>query len=155
MPEIVAALTIDSPVETLWHDKGYALVIVEDEAIVRNLKPDFVALAKFPIVAIVAAGAASAAAVGLAATFAPSAASCGGGASGARSARSTRSAARASRRGRGRARGHGGGAIEEGRVVVRRRRHHAQGHHRIRGGCREGACRALTSRPLLPASRAV
>lgn len=55
MPEIVAALTIDSPVETLWHDKGYALVIVEDEAIVRNLKPDFVALAKFPIVAIVAA----------------------------------------------------------------------------------------------------
>ena len=32
MPEIVAALTIVSPVETLWHDKGYALVVVADEA---------------------------------------------------------------------------------------------------------------------------
>ena len=55
IPEIVAALNIAAPVETLWHEKGYALVIVEDERIVRDLKPDFAALAKFPIVAIVAA----------------------------------------------------------------------------------------------------
>jgi len=55
IPEIVAALTIESPVETLWHDKGYALVIVENESVVRDLKPDFAALAAFPIVAIVAA----------------------------------------------------------------------------------------------------
>ena len=55
IPEIVAALNVASPVETLWHDKGYAVVIVEDEAVVRDLKPDFAALAKFPIVAIVAA----------------------------------------------------------------------------------------------------
>ena len=55
IPEIVAALNIESPVETLWHDKGYALVIVEDESVVRDLKPDFAALAAFPIVAIVAA----------------------------------------------------------------------------------------------------
>ncbi|MEG3084666.1 PhzF family phenazine biosynthesis protein [Sphingomonas sp. PB2P12] len=55
IPEIVAALNITSPIETLWHEKGYALVIVENEAAVRNLKPDFAALAKFPIVAIVAA----------------------------------------------------------------------------------------------------
>ena len=55
IPEIVAALNIEAPVETLWHEKGYALVIVDDEAVVRELKPDFAALAKFPIVAIVAA----------------------------------------------------------------------------------------------------
>ncbi len=55
IPEIIAALNIDSPVETLWHEKGYALVIVEDEGMVRALKPDFAALAAFPIVAIVAA----------------------------------------------------------------------------------------------------
>ena len=55
MPEIVAALNIESPVETLWHEKGYALVIVEDESVVRELKPNFAALAAFPIVAIVAA----------------------------------------------------------------------------------------------------
>ncbi len=55
MPEIVAALGITAPVETLWHDKGYALVIVADEDAVRGVAPDMVALAKLPIVAIVAA----------------------------------------------------------------------------------------------------
>ncbi len=55
MPEIVAALRITDPVETLWHEKGYALVVVVDEDIVRGLTPDFVALSAFPIVAIVAA----------------------------------------------------------------------------------------------------
>ncbi len=55
LPEIVAALGIAEPVETLWYDKGYALIIVEDEDVVRTLSPDMVALGKMPIVAIVAA----------------------------------------------------------------------------------------------------
>ncbi|MHA6721638.1 PhzF family phenazine biosynthesis protein [Sphingomonas sp. RS2018] len=39
MPEIVAALGV-TPVETLWHEKGYALVVVADEAAVRAASPD-------------------------------------------------------------------------------------------------------------------
>ena len=39
MPEIVAALGVN-PVETLWHEKGYALVILADEAAVRAAAPD-------------------------------------------------------------------------------------------------------------------
>ncbi|MES2291437.1 MAG: PhzF family phenazine biosynthesis protein [Pseudomonadota bacterium] len=46
LPEIVKALGIAAPVETLWHDKGYALVIVSDEATVRTLQPDLSALAR-------------------------------------------------------------------------------------------------------------
>ena len=53
---IAAALGIAAPVATLWHDKGYALVIVEDEAAVRGLRPDMAALAALgQIVAIVSA----------------------------------------------------------------------------------------------------
>ncbi|KQM67886.1 PhzF family phenazine biosynthesis protein [Sphingomonas sp. Leaf17] len=56
MPGIVAALGLDGAVETLWHDKGYALVIVEDEAVVRGLMPDQRALAaEGRLVAVVAA----------------------------------------------------------------------------------------------------
>ncbi len=55
LPEIAAALGIAEPVATLWYDKGYALIIVEDEDVVRTLSPDMVALGKMPIVAIVAA----------------------------------------------------------------------------------------------------
>ena len=56
LPEIVAALGLDPVVATLWHDKGYALIVVDDEAAVRNAKPDQVALrALGPIVAIVTA----------------------------------------------------------------------------------------------------
>jgi PhzF family phenazine biosynthesis protein len=56
MPDIIKALGIDAPVETLWHDKGYALVIVADEAKVRALKPDLTALARCgPYVVIVSA----------------------------------------------------------------------------------------------------
>ncbi len=55
LPEIAAALGLAEPVATLWHDKGYALVVVEDEDVVRTLSPDMVALGKMPIVAIVAA----------------------------------------------------------------------------------------------------
>ena len=55
LPEIVAALGV-SAIETLWHEKGYALVIVADEAAVRAAKPDGRALkALGPFVHIVAA----------------------------------------------------------------------------------------------------
>ncbi|MBA3940618.1 MAG: PhzF family phenazine biosynthesis protein [Sphingopyxis sp.] len=43
MPEAKAALGGD-PVETLWHDGGYALVAYRDAAGVRALAPDFAAL---------------------------------------------------------------------------------------------------------------
>jgi PhzF family phenazine biosynthesis protein len=55
MPDIVAALGVD-PVETLWHEKGYALVVVADEAAVRAAGPDGSAVAALgPYVLIVAA----------------------------------------------------------------------------------------------------
>ena len=55
LPEIVAALGVDA-VETLWHEKGYALVIVADEDSVRAAKPDLHTLAaQGKIVAIVSA----------------------------------------------------------------------------------------------------
>ncbi len=40
---VAAALGVD-PVDTLWHDKGYALLIVADEDIVRGCAPDHRAL---------------------------------------------------------------------------------------------------------------
>ena len=55
LPEIVAALGVVGVVETLWHDKGYPLIVVDDEATVRNCTPDMRALAKHPVVAIVSA----------------------------------------------------------------------------------------------------
>lgn len=45
MPEIVAGLGIERAVETLWHEHRYALVVLENAAQVRALKPDFRALA--------------------------------------------------------------------------------------------------------------
>lgn len=45
LPAILAALGLDGAVETLWHASRYALVVVEDEAIVRGLDPDFRKLA--------------------------------------------------------------------------------------------------------------
>ena len=52
---VAAALGVE-PIETLWHDKGYALIVVADEAAVRAVRPDDRALAaEGPIVAIVAA----------------------------------------------------------------------------------------------------
>lgn len=55
LPEAVAALGVEA-VETLWHDKGYALVIVPDEAAVRAARPDGRAIAALgPLVHIVAA----------------------------------------------------------------------------------------------------
>ena len=55
MPDIVAALGIEA-IDTLWHDKGYALVVVADEAAVRAAAPDGRALkALGPAVHIVTA----------------------------------------------------------------------------------------------------
>ncbi|MGH6616061.1 PhzF family phenazine biosynthesis protein [Sphingomonas sp.] len=55
MAGIVAALGV-TPVETLWHDKGYALVILADEAAVRGIAPDLRALAAAgQLIAIVSA----------------------------------------------------------------------------------------------------
>jgi PhzF family phenazine biosynthesis protein len=54
LPDMVAALGISDPVETLWHDSGYALIVVADEKAVRQLKPDMFALKTLgPVVAIV------------------------------------------------------------------------------------------------------
>ena len=46
LPEVVAALGIDAPVETLWHPNAYALVIVERPDQVISVAPDFRRLAK-------------------------------------------------------------------------------------------------------------
>jgi PhzF family phenazine biosynthesis protein len=56
LPDIVAALGAASAQETLWHEKGYALIVLENAAQVRALKPDSGALAKLgPVVAIATA----------------------------------------------------------------------------------------------------
>lgn len=58
LPEIVAGLELPEGAvqETLWHDKGYALVVVENERQVRDCTPDMRALAPLgPFVIIVAA----------------------------------------------------------------------------------------------------
>jgi PhzF family phenazine biosynthesis protein len=55
MPEVVAALGVE-PVETLYHEKGYPLIVVADEAAVRAARPDGRAIAALgPLVHIVAA----------------------------------------------------------------------------------------------------
>jgi predicted PhzF superfamily epimerase YddE/YHI9 len=45
LPDLVAALGLSSAVETLWHSSRYGLIVVENEAIVRAIRPDFRALA--------------------------------------------------------------------------------------------------------------
>ncbi len=45
LPAILAALGLTDAVETLWHSSRYGLVVVDDEAIVRGLTPDFRKLA--------------------------------------------------------------------------------------------------------------
>ena len=56
LPDIATALSIVAPLDTLWHDKGYALLIVADETAVRAVRPDSRALAALgQIVAIVSA----------------------------------------------------------------------------------------------------
>lgn len=46
LPGIVAALGLDEAVETLWYDRGYALIVVESADRVRRLTPDFRQLAQ-------------------------------------------------------------------------------------------------------------
>ena len=41
MPDVVAGLGLADAVETLWYDTGYALIVVEDEAQVRDAPPRF------------------------------------------------------------------------------------------------------------------
>jgi PhzF family phenazine biosynthesis protein len=56
MPGLVEALGITGPADILWHEHGYALIVVEDEDVVRNLDPDQRALAALePMVAVVTA----------------------------------------------------------------------------------------------------
>jgi PhzF family phenazine biosynthesis protein len=56
LPAIAAALGADPAGESLWHDKGYAVVVLEDEAAVLALVPDMRALAaEGPVVAIATA----------------------------------------------------------------------------------------------------
>jgi PhzF family phenazine biosynthesis protein len=56
LPEIAAVLGIADPVETLWQDRGYALIVARDESTVRALTPDMHRLRTHgPIVAIVTA----------------------------------------------------------------------------------------------------
>jgi PhzF family phenazine biosynthesis protein len=56
LPEIATAIGVAKPLETLWHDSGYALIVVEDEAAVRALAPDMLVLRRLgPIVAIATA----------------------------------------------------------------------------------------------------
>ena len=45
LPKLVAALGLQSAVETLWHPQRYGLIVVESADIVRALDPDFRALA--------------------------------------------------------------------------------------------------------------
>jgi len=45
LPEVVAALGC-TPLETLWHPQRYAVVLLENEAQVRAVEPDFRALAR-------------------------------------------------------------------------------------------------------------
>lgn len=45
LPQVVASLGVQAR-ETLWHPGRYALIVVEDEAAVRGLDPDFAAMAR-------------------------------------------------------------------------------------------------------------
>jgi len=45
LPDVIASLGVEAR-ETLWHPGRYALIVVEDEAAVRGLRPDFTAMAR-------------------------------------------------------------------------------------------------------------
>ncbi|MFS0772096.1 PhzF family phenazine biosynthesis protein [Sphingomonas sp. 1P08PE] len=44
LPAIAAALGVTAPVATLWDDRGYAVIVLADEAAVRAVRPDLAAL---------------------------------------------------------------------------------------------------------------
>ncbi|HEX8382683.1 MAG TPA: PhzF family phenazine biosynthesis protein [Sphingomonas sp.] len=46
MPATLAALGIHRAVDTRWHPNDYSLIVLDDEAAVRALRPDFVALTR-------------------------------------------------------------------------------------------------------------
>ncbi|MEG3124002.1 PhzF family phenazine biosynthesis protein [Sphingomonas sp. GB1N7] len=46
LPEIIAALGLDAAVETLWHEHRYGLIVLDNEAQVRAVDPDFRRLAQ-------------------------------------------------------------------------------------------------------------
>ena len=46
LPEIVAALEVADVVDTLWHPQRYGVVVLSDEAAVRDVQPDFRALGR-------------------------------------------------------------------------------------------------------------
>ena len=54
LPEIAAALGCEA-VETHWHEGGYALILLRDEAAVRALAPDFRALPEGDVMTIATA----------------------------------------------------------------------------------------------------
>jgi PhzF family phenazine biosynthesis protein len=47
LPEIVEALGVTGVVETLWHPQRYGVIVLENEAAVRAVAPDFRALATY------------------------------------------------------------------------------------------------------------
>ena len=54
--DVAATLGVADPVETLWHDKGYALIVAADAAAVRALNPSPGDLATLePMVAVITA----------------------------------------------------------------------------------------------------
>lgn len=56
LPEIIAGLGVSKAAETLWHDSGYALVVLDHADQVRALRPDSRALAAIGgLVAVVSA----------------------------------------------------------------------------------------------------
>lgn len=56
LPEIVAALGLETVAETLWYDTGYALIVLESADQIRALAPDQAALAaQGKLVAVVTA----------------------------------------------------------------------------------------------------
>ncbi|WP_419807443.1 PhzF family phenazine biosynthesis protein [Sphingomonas sp.] len=56
LAQVAATLGVAAPVATLWHDKGYALIVAADAAAVRALDPSPADLASLdPMVAVVTA----------------------------------------------------------------------------------------------------
>lgn len=56
LAEVSATLGVTAPVETLWHDKGYALIVAADAGGVRGLDPSVADLASLdPMVAVITA----------------------------------------------------------------------------------------------------
>lgn len=56
LADVARTLGVAAPVETLWHDKGYSLIVVDSAAVVRRLDPSSADLARLePQVAVITA----------------------------------------------------------------------------------------------------